>query len=74
MSCYSLKSQVAVDPFIALTSIFNERSEVLKALPIKTQFFQDIARGPDDENSTLLRNVGQYLRADTAKHSRRFES
>jgi len=51
--------------FMALTRIFNKSSEVPTALLIETQFFQDIAREPGDENSTLFRNVSYYLRADT---------
>jgi hypothetical protein len=34
---------------MALTSTFNKRPEVLTALLIKTHFFQDIGREPDDE-------------------------
>jgi hypothetical protein len=49
---------VAVGSFMALTDIFNKRSEVLTALVIKTHFFQDIVDDPDDENSTLFRNIG----------------
>jgi hypothetical protein len=65
---------VAVESFMALTNIFNKRPEVLTALLIKTQFFQDIARESDDENSTLFGTGDYKLQANTAKHSKIFKT